>query len=88
MIGSGEFAVIMLLALLFFGPEKLPELARSLGKAYAEFKKAQEEVERQIEMEILEERDREIKRELSEILSERPKPQSKDSDKKPVENKA
>lgn len=69
MIGSGEVAVITLLALLFFGPEKLPELARSLGKAYAEFKNAQEEVERQINREMLEEKNIDIKKDI-ELINE------------------
>jgi TatA/E family protein of Tat protein translocase len=69
MIGSGEVVVITLLALLFFGPEKLPELARSLGKAYAEFKNAQEEVERQINREMLEEKNIDIKKDI-ELINE------------------
>lgn len=63
MIGTGETVVILLLALLFFGPEKLPELARSLGKAYGEFKRAMEEAEREIN---LEERFEKINREIKE----------------------
>jgi sec-independent protein translocase protein TatA len=52
MIGSGEVAVIALLALLFFGPEKLPDLARSMGKAVAEYRKAAEELERDLTGEL------------------------------------
>lgn len=43
MIGYPEVVVILVLALLLFGPNKLPELARSLGKATKEFKNAQNE---------------------------------------------
>jgi TatA/E family protein of Tat protein translocase len=38
-IGPGELVVIMVLALLIFGPGKLPETARALGKTVREFKK-------------------------------------------------
>jgi sec-independent protein translocase protein TatB len=38
-IGGGEVLVIMLLALLVLGPSKLPDAARQLGKAVAEFRK-------------------------------------------------
>jgi Tat protein translocase TatB subunit len=38
-IGGGEILVIMLLALLVLGPSKLPDAARQLGKAVAEFRK-------------------------------------------------
>ena len=40
-IGSTELIAILIAALFFFGPNKLPELARSLGSAVGEFKKAQ-----------------------------------------------
>ena len=38
-IGMGELVVILLIALLLFGANRLPEIARSLGKAVQEFKK-------------------------------------------------
>ena len=41
MIGSTELIAILIAALFLFGPHKLPELARSLGSAMGEFKKAQ-----------------------------------------------
>lgn len=40
-IGAGEFVLILIAGLILFGPSKLPELARSLGKALREFRKAQ-----------------------------------------------
>ncbi len=45
MIGSTELLVIAIAALFLFGPQKLPELARSLGSAVGEFKKAQRAAE-------------------------------------------
>ena len=41
MIGTEDIILILIVALFLFGPNKLPELARSLGKATGEFKKAQ-----------------------------------------------
>lgn len=41
-IGFGEVVVILVGALLIFGPKKLPELARSLGKSVREFRDAAE----------------------------------------------
>jgi Tat protein translocase TatB subunit len=49
---SGEIIFIMLLALILFGPKKLPELARTWGKFMAEFKKASNEFQGQIHDEI------------------------------------
>ena len=45
MIGSNELIAILIAALFLFGPKKLPELARSLGGAVGEFKKAQRAAE-------------------------------------------
>jgi sec-independent protein translocase protein TatA len=39
-IGFGELMLILLAALVIFGPKKLPELGRSLGEGIREFKKA------------------------------------------------
>lgn len=45
MIGPTELIAILIAALFLFGPKKLPELARSLGSAMGEFKKAQRAAE-------------------------------------------
>ncbi|MCS3917818.1 Sec-independent protein translocase subunit TatA/TatB [Fervidibacter sacchari] len=47
-IGTGELLVIFLIALLLFGPQKLPEIARWLGRATREARKAWEELQRQL----------------------------------------
>ncbi len=51
-IGMPELIVIFLVALLVFGPRKLPDLGRSLGKGIAEFKRASDDLKRTIEDEI------------------------------------
>ena len=48
MIGTTELILILIVALFLFGSNKLPELARSLGKAAGEFKKARIETEHQL----------------------------------------
>jgi sec-independent protein translocase protein TatB len=52
MFGFGEMAFLFVLALLVFGPKKLPDIARQVGKALNEFKKASNEFRSQIESEI------------------------------------
>jgi TatA/E family protein of Tat protein translocase len=52
-LGMPEMIFIFLLALVLFGPKKLPELGRQLGKALAEFKKASNEFKSQLETEML-----------------------------------
>ena len=48
MLGAEELIPIFILVLLLFGANKLPELARSMGSAMGEFKKAQTESERNL----------------------------------------
>jgi sec-independent protein translocase protein TatA len=56
-LGMPELIVIFVIALIVFGPRKLPELGRSLGRGIAEFKKATSELQSSLEEEIrLEER--------------------------------
>jgi TatA/E family protein of Tat protein translocase len=43
-IGPGEVVVVVLLALILFGPAKLPEIARGLGRALREFRRASQEI--------------------------------------------
>ncbi|HTY90345.1 MAG TPA: twin-arginine translocase TatA/TatE family subunit [Methanocella sp.] len=45
MVGFDEIIFIAIIALLLFGPDKLPEYIRELGRFYAEFKKAQRDLE-------------------------------------------
>jgi len=52
MLSGPDVLVILVIALFVFGPQKLPELAKSLGKAMREFKKASEEVRAGFEEEI------------------------------------
>lgn len=44
-IGVPELLLILVLVLILFGPGKLPEIGRSLGKAMSEFKKAKKDLE-------------------------------------------
>ena len=51
-IGMPELIVIFVIALIIFGPRKLPELGRSLGKTLAEFKRTSNELRSTLEEEI------------------------------------
>ncbi len=51
-LGFPEMLFIFVLALLFFGPKKLPEIARQIGKALAEFKRASNEFQWQLQEEM------------------------------------
>lgn len=49
MPGGMELGVILLIAILLFGANKIPKLARSTGEAMGEFKKGREEVEQELQ---------------------------------------
>jgi len=58
-IGMPELVIILVIALIVFGPRKLPELGRSLGKSIGEFRKASNELKSTLEEEIRVEETRE-----------------------------
>ncbi len=49
-VGGPEILTILLIALLLFGPRKLPELMRSVGKAVNEFRRAATDVQRELNL--------------------------------------
>ena len=51
-LGTTELMVIALVALIIFGPRKLPEIGRTLGKSLAEFKRASDDFKRTWEYEV------------------------------------
>ena len=65
-IGMPELIVIMGIALIVFGPKKLPDLAKTLAKAMAELKKATEDVKESLEVD---ETLKEAKKDLADSIS-------------------
>ena len=51
-LGTTELLVIAVVALILFGPRKLPEIGRSVGKSIAEFKRASDDFKRTWEFEV------------------------------------
>ena len=51
-LGATELLFILAIALIFFGPRKLPQLAKSMGKGLAEFRKASDDFKRTWEREV------------------------------------
>jgi sec-independent protein translocase protein TatA len=51
-IGIPELIVILVIALVIFGPKKIPEIANSLGRSINEFKKGAKEIETSVRREI------------------------------------
>ena len=61
-IGMPELIIIFVIALIIFGPRKLPELGRSLGKSINEFKRASNELKNTLDEEIRVEESRSAER--------------------------
>ena len=62
-IGMPELIIIMVIALIIFGPRKLPELGKSLGRSLNEFKKASTDLQNTLEQEIkIEEQKEQVKK--------------------------
>ena len=51
-IGGGEILLILALALLLFGPRKLPQIGKTLGKTLAEFRRATHDLKHNLEQEV------------------------------------
>ena len=81
-IGMPELIIIFVIALIIFGPRKLPELGRSLGKSIAEFKRASNELKSTIEEEV-----RAIEAEPPTRHSSEPEPESESKSEPELESK-
>ena len=64
-IGMPELIIIMVIALIIFGPRKLPELGRSIGRSLNEFKRASNELRSTLDEEIRVEEQRSAERQRS-----------------------
>ncbi len=84
-LGIPELLVIFVIALIVFGPKKLPELGKSIGRAMAEFKKASDEFQESVRTEMKEvEKTADIKEEMKQLEQQvgqldQPKPDAKNS---------
>ena len=68
--GGLEWIILLIIValLLLFGPSKLPEFARAIGRAWGEFRKGKMEVEREIRQEFAKEEAREVTATRDEVL--------------------
>ena len=51
-MGTGEFLLVLFIALIIFGPEKLPGMARTLGRVVRQFKQASDDFTKQVTHEV------------------------------------
>lgn len=69
-IGFPEMLVIMAIALLVFGPKKLPEVGKSIGRAIREFRRTSDELKERFEKEIKADEFRQAKEDLQKGFEE------------------
>ena len=65
-VGMPELLIILVIALIVFGPRKLPELGRSLGRSLGEFKRASNELRNTLEEEVRVEEQKEQRSKIEE----------------------
>ena len=66
-LGMPEIIMIFIVGLLLFGPRKMPQLGRSIGRALGEFRRASNEFKRTVEDEVAAEEIRTVEKELRDI---------------------
>ncbi len=71
-IGMQEILVVLVIALVVIGPKKLPELAKSLGKGYGEFRRAFEEMKNTINVDVKTDEEKENIRRIHENAASTP----------------
>ena len=78
-IGMPELVIILVIALIIFGPRKLPELGRSLGRSIGEFRRASNELRSTLEEEIRVEEQKNTAQKSEPAASAHPPPRTRGS---------
>jgi len=86
-LGMQEIVIIFIIALIIFGPKKLPELGKTIGKGLSEFKKASNELKQTWEDEVRLDKEKEamneiiedVKKDATVLTAESPEKKSADS---------
>lgn len=71
-VGMPELIIIMVIALIIFGPRKLPELGKSLGRSLNEFKRASQDLQNTLDQEIKLEEQKEMREKAEKTAKESP----------------
>lgn len=80
-IGMPELIVILVVALIIIGPKKLPDIARAMGKGFAEFKRAADDIKETLNVDEVKDEMNEIKDSLLYAKTDEKSPSSEKEDK-------
>ena len=72
-IGMQEILIILVVALIVIGPKRLPDLARTLGKGFAEFRKAADDLQETVRMDLQKEKHEEFRQKYPDIVPDEDK---------------
>jgi len=75
-IGMQEILIILVVALIVIGPKRLPELARTLGKGFAEFRKAADDLQETVRMDLQKEKHEEFRKKYPDMVPDEDDPES------------
>ncbi len=67
-IGMQEILIILVVALIVIGPKRLPELARTLGKGFAEFRKAADDLQETVRMDLQKDKHEEFRKKYPDLV--------------------
>ncbi len=67
-IGMQEILIILVVALIVIGPKRLPDLARTLGKGFAEFRKAADDLQETVRMDLQKEKHEEFRQKYPDMV--------------------
>ena len=67
-IGMQEILIILVVALIVIGPKRLPDLAKTLGRGFAEFKKAADDLQNTVRQDLERERHEEVKKKYPDLV--------------------
>ena len=69
-IGMQEIIIILVVALIVIGPKRLPELAKTLGKGFAEFRKAADDLQETVRLDLQKEKTEEFRQKYPDMVPE------------------
>jgi len=81
-VSGGEILIILLAVFLLFGPKKLPEIAKKIGKLVFEFKQVTQRIKSEIDQEIHEDETKKEEERINEIISKEAKAEDNQTESK------